>query len=79
MHELTLNPGEFDNLVMPLGDTFCQWLAEPEIIQSAISLILEQSISEPNFRYNGARLLNLLNNLDNSADGSAFRNLLLEK
>jgi polyadenylate-binding protein-interacting protein 1 len=77
MTELTMNPGEFDNLVMPLGDTFCQWLAEPEVIQTAIALILEQSISEPNFRYNGARLCNLLNNLD--ADGSAFRNMLLEK
>ncbi|XP_059471503.1 polyadenylate-binding protein-interacting protein 1 isoform X2 [Neocloeon triangulifer] len=79
MSELTVNPGEFDNLVMPLGDTFCQWLTEPEVITSAIGLILEHSIMEPNFRYNGARLCNLLNNLDNTEDGSAFRNILLER
>jgi polyadenylate-binding protein-interacting protein 1 len=79
MTELTINPGEFDNLVMPLGDTFCQWLTEPEVINSAIALILEHSIMEPNFRYNGARLCNLLNNLDNTEDGSAFRNILLER
>ncbi|XP_065348595.1 polyadenylate-binding protein-interacting protein 1 isoform X2 [Cloeon dipterum] len=79
MNELTNNPGEFDNLVMPLGDTFCQWLTEPEVINSAIGLIIEHSIMEPNFRYNGARLCNLLNNLDNTEDGSAFRNILLER
>ncbi|KAJ4450137.1 hypothetical protein ANN_01544, partial [Periplaneta americana] len=92
MQHLTLNPGKFDVLITPLVHTFSLWLGDKNIVYSIVNAIVEQvcssynntltflslqSITEPNFRYNGARLCNFLNNEFPPGDKSTFRSCLL--
>ncbi|XP_069674731.1 polyadenylate-binding protein-interacting protein 1 isoform X3 [Periplaneta americana] len=79
MQHLTLNPGKFDVLITPLVHTFSLWLGDKNIVYSIVNAIVEQSITEPNFRYNGARLCNFLNNEFPPGDKSTFRSCLLSR
>jgi polyadenylate-binding protein-interacting protein 1 len=81
MQHLTLNPGMFDDLVTPLVDTFSLWLGDEDIVSSianAVNAIVEQSIMEPNFRYNGARLCHFLDN-EFPMEERTFRSSLLNR
>lgn len=79
MQHLTLNPGKFDVLITPLVHTFSLWLGDRNIVYSIVDAIVEQSITEPNFRYNGARLCNFLNNEFPPGEKSTFRSCLLTR
>lgn len=78
MHHLTLNPGNFDDLVAPLVDIFYLWLGNADTVSSIVTAVVEQSIMEPNFRYNGARLCHFLDS-EFSTEERTFRNSLLNR
>ena len=42
MHHLTLNPGKFDDLVVPLVDIFYHWLGNADTVSSIVNAVVEQ-------------------------------------
>ncbi|XP_029034986.1 uncharacterized protein LOC114872190 isoform X3 [Osmia bicornis bicornis] len=56
IHSLILNPGRFDVIVPPLINILRPYLESPSQLEEIIKIIIQQSINEGNFRYNGARL-----------------------
>lgn len=72
-------PGQFDKLVKPLLSELLPMLEVEEIVENIIMIIIEQAITEKNFRYNGARLCSALNNHKQPGDNSSFRRILLNK
>ncbi|XP_046385549.1 polyadenylate-binding protein-interacting protein 1 [Ischnura elegans] len=77
MASLTRDPGEFDRALTPLREKFVLWLQNPGAVHTMVDDIVEQSIVENNFRYNGARLCSFLYNLSASIPASAFRSYLI--
>ncbi|GLH01958.1 Polyadenylate-binding protein-interacting protein 1 [Gryllus bimaculatus] len=79
IHDLTLNPGHYNSSVSILTELLLRDLTNKDLHSRIIDIIVEKSITLPNFRYNGARLLchfrsELPSNLQND-----FRNLLLRR
>ncbi|PSN30972.1 hypothetical protein C0J52_23738 [Blattella germanica] len=65
----------FDALIAPLVDTFRVWMQQEDTEAAVVDVIVDQSITEPNLRYNGARLCSFLNN----EFSTAFRSSLLRR
>ncbi|KAI8428593.1 hypothetical protein MSG28_007332 [Choristoneura fumiferana] len=78
MCEITFDPGKFDTLCGPLVDSFATMLHERSYTRPLIDAIINQSIGEPNFRYNGARLCSMYDSVA-SPEESTFRACLLER
>ncbi|XP_034241121.1 polyadenylate-binding protein-interacting protein 1 isoform X2 [Thrips palmi] len=77
---LTCDPGKFDQLAKPLVDDLTPMLAVEEIVENAATLIIDQAITEPNFRYSGARLCKLLSKVRvKKTISHSFRSILLNK
>nr|QGW50644.1 ionotropic receptor 2 [Propsilocerus akamusi] len=76
--KLNDNPGMFENFQKRLHEMFSELANNHFVMSNAIETIFEHSINEQNFRYTGARLCLLLDNLDLSSS-STFRNLLVMK
>lgn len=76
--KLNDNPGLFENYQKKMREMFGELVDNHFVMSNAIETIFEQSINEQNFRYTGARLCLLLDNLDLSPS-STFRNLLVMK
>ncbi|XP_013402056.1 polyadenylate-binding protein-interacting protein 1 [Lingula anatina] len=53
---LTLRPGSFDDLMKSITETINSWVTDESTIIEIINIIFEQAVTEPNFRYTGARL-----------------------
>nr|CAD7448385.1 unnamed protein product [Timema bartmani] len=77
MHRVTISPGCFDDLVKPLIESLSSLLTDRETVETLADIIVEQSITEPNFRYNGARLCSFLNSKFHAGDEPSFRAILL--
>lgn len=73
--KLNDNPGLFETYQKKLREMFMELASNHFVMSNAIETIFEQSVNEQNFRYTGARLCLLLDNLD-LAPKSTFRNLL---
>ncbi|XP_047985900.1 polyadenylate-binding protein-interacting protein 1 isoform X4 [Leguminivora glycinivorella] len=78
MCEITFDPGKFDTLCGPLVDSFASMLHERSYTRALIDAIVNQSIGEPNFRYNGARLCSMYDSVA-PPEESTFRACLLER
>lgn len=76
--ELFDNPGMFEDEQQKLSKLFVNYIDDTFVLYSAIEMIFEQSIKESNFRYMGARLLHLLDDL-NKDPMSPMRQLLQNK
>lgn len=76
--KLNDNPGLFETYQKKLREMFGELANNHFVMSNAIETIFEQSVNEQNFRYTGARLCLLLDNLDLSPS-STFRNLLVMK
>ncbi|XP_012271103.1 polyadenylate-binding protein-interacting protein 1 [Orussus abietinus] len=78
MRNLTACPGRFDLLVAPLVDIVSPYLDRQSPCHQIVSAILQQSITEGNFRYSGARLCTHLDTVTSSNDRatSVFRETL---
>lgn len=78
MCEVTYCPGRFDSLCGPLVDSFASTLHDLNYTRLLVEAIVNQSIYEPNFRYNGARLCSMYDSIS-SDEESVFRSCLLER
>ncbi|XP_026328307.1 polyadenylate-binding protein-interacting protein 1 isoform X2 [Hyposmocoma kahamanoa] len=78
MCEITFDPGKFDSLCGPLVDSFAPTLQDANYTRPLVEAIVNQSIGEPNFRYNGARLCSMYDSVG-SPEESTFRACLLER
>ena len=76
---LTKSPGHFDQFLKSLLHDLSPMLATEDTVEIIVSAILEQSITERNFRYNGARLCKALDNRYQPGGKSVFRRILLNK
>ncbi|CAB3243796.1 unnamed protein product [Arctia plantaginis] len=78
MCEITFDPGKFDTLCGPLVDAFASTLHDVSYTRPLVEAIVNQSIGEPNFRYNGARLCSMYDSVS-PPEESTFRACLLER
>ncbi|CAH2107483.1 unnamed protein product [Euphydryas editha] len=78
MCEITVDPGKFDTLCGPLVDSFILTLNDVNYTRPLVDAIVNQSIGEANFRYNGARLCSMYDSVVPLED-STFRACLLER
>ncbi|CAH2242017.1 polyadenylate-binding protein-interacting protein 1 [Pararge aegeria] len=78
MCEITFDPGKFDTLCGPLVDSFVLTLNDASQTRPLVEAIVNQSIGEANFRYNGARLCSIFDSVA-SPEESTFRACLLER
>lgn len=78
MCEITFDPGKFDTLCGPLVDSFAPTLNDTNYTRALVEAIVNQSIAEANFRYNGARLCSMYDSVA-SPEESTFRACLLER
>ncbi|XP_026485691.1 polyadenylate-binding protein-interacting protein 1 [Vanessa tameamea] len=78
MCEITVDPGKFDTLCGPLVDSFILTLNDVDYTRPLVEAIVNQSIAEANFRYNGARLCSMYDSVVPQED-STFRACLLER
>ncbi|XP_072940858.1 uncharacterized protein Paip1 [Epargyreus clarus] len=78
MCEITFDPGKFDTLCGPLVDSFASTLHDANYTRPLVEAIVNQSIGESNFRYNGARLCSMYDSVA-SPEESTFRACLLER
>ncbi|CAG9560245.1 unnamed protein product [Danaus chrysippus] len=78
MCEITFDPGKFDTLCGPLVDSFYATLHDANYTRPLVEAIVNQSIFEANFRYNGARLCSMYDSVSPPED-STFRACLLER
>lgn len=76
--ELHDRPGMFENMQRKLKNTFVEFRSNGYVLSNAVELIFEHSIKEQNFRYMGARLIQLLDSLDDGLD-STMRQCLNQK
>lgn len=80
MYEITVNPGKFDTLARLLVDALNVTVTSEATMKSVVHEIVEQAVTEPNFRYNGARLCKYLdNNLKVSFNNVGFRSNLFRR
>ncbi|XP_068630526.1 uncharacterized protein Paip1 isoform X2 [Battus philenor] len=78
MCEITFEPGKFDTLCGPLVDSFVSTLHDINYTRPLVEAIVNQSIAESNFRYNGARLCSMYDSVA-PPEESKFRACLLER
>ncbi|KAI5645204.1 polyadenylate-binding protein-interacting protein 1 [Phthorimaea operculella] len=78
MCEITFDPGKFDTLCGPLVDSFASSLHDVNYTRPLVEAIVNQSIGESNFRYNGARLCSMYDSVAPPGE-SSFRACLLER
>ncbi|KPI97972.1 PREDICTED: polyadenylate-binding protein-interacting protein 1 [Papilio xuthus] len=78
MCEITFEPGKFDTLCGPLVDSFVSTLHDVNYTRPLVEAIVNQSIAESNFRYNGARLCSMYDSVS-PPEESKFRSCLLER
>ncbi|XP_045446227.1 polyadenylate-binding protein-interacting protein 1 [Melitaea cinxia] len=78
MCEITVDPGKFDTLCGALVDSFIYTLNDVNYTRPLVEAIVNQSIAEANFRYNGARLCSMYDSVVPQED-STFRACLLER
>ncbi|CAH2075192.1 unnamed protein product, partial [Iphiclides podalirius] len=78
MCEITFEPGKFDTLCGPLVDSFVSTLHDVKYTRPLVEAIVNQSIGESNFRYNGARLCSMYDSVA-PPEESTFRACLLER
>lgn len=78
MCEITFDPGKFDTLCGPLVDSFASTLNDEIYTRPLVDAIVNQSIGEANFRYNGARLCSMYDSVAHPEE-SVFRECLLER
>ncbi|KAL4708409.1 hypothetical protein ACJJTC_019645 [Scirpophaga incertulas] len=78
MCEITFDPGKFDTLCGPLVDSFAITIDDAKYTRPLVEAIVNQSIGESNFRYNGARLCSMYDSVASPED-STFRACLLER
>lgn len=78
MCEITFDPGKFDTLCGPLVDSFATTLHDESYTRPLVDAIVNQSIAEANFRYNGARLCSMYDSVE-LPEKSTFRECLLER
>ncbi|XP_049866147.1 polyadenylate-binding protein-interacting protein 1 [Pectinophora gossypiella] len=78
MCEITFDPGKFDTLCGPLVDSFATTLHDASYTRPLVEAIVNQSIGESNFRYNGARLCSMYDSVA-PPEESTFRACLLER
>ncbi|KAJ0179981.1 hypothetical protein K1T71_004572 [Dendrolimus kikuchii] len=78
MCEITFDPGKFDTLCGPLVDSFASTLHDANYTRPLVEAIVNQSIGESNFRYNGARLCSMYDSVA-PPEESTFRACLLER
>ncbi|KAJ2938224.1 hypothetical protein O0L34_g16549 [Tuta absoluta] len=78
MCEITFDPGKFDTLCGPLVDSFASSLHDVNYTRPLVEAIVNQSIGESNFRYNGARLCSMYDSVALPGE-SSFRACLLER
>ncbi|XP_013188169.2 polyadenylate-binding protein-interacting protein 1 isoform X1 [Amyelois transitella] len=78
MCEITFDPGKFDTLCGPLVDSFASTLHDTNYTRALVEAIVNQSIGEANFRYNGARLCSMYDSVA-TPEESTFRACLLER
>ncbi|XP_028161676.1 polyadenylate-binding protein-interacting protein 1 [Ostrinia furnacalis] len=78
MCEITFDPGKFDTLCGPLVDSFAHMLHDANYTRALVEAIVNQSIGESNFRYNGARLCSMYDSVA-APEESTFRVCLLER
>ncbi|CAG5027354.1 unnamed protein product [Parnassius apollo] len=78
MCEITFEPGKFDTLCGPLVDSFVLTLHDVNYTRPLVEAIVNQSIGESNFRYNGARLCSMYDSVA-PPEESTFRECLLER
>ncbi|GAB6022308.1 hypothetical protein CHUAL_006428 [Chamberlinius hualienensis] len=80
IYELSVNPGRFDTLAEQLCNSLNASITDEATLNNVVDEIYEQSLIEPNLRYNGSRLCNYLSkNLMLAFDTQSFRNLLLNR
>jgi len=72
------NPGMFETYQKKMKEMFYELANNNFVMSNALELLFKQSIKSQNFRYCGARICNLLDDLEPSPD-SLFRNLLKMK
>ncbi|XP_068145622.1 polyadenylate-binding protein-interacting protein 1 isoform X4 [Drosophila tropicalis] len=75
IHCLNQNPGQFDSIASRFLTIFDGMEQNHYVLSIAMEDIFEKSIEQPNFRYMGAKLYNLLHMLNPKAD-SLFHTLL---
>ncbi|XP_031846436.1 polyadenylate-binding protein-interacting protein 1 isoform X2 [Nomia melanderi] len=76
IHSLILNPGRFTSIVPPLINDISFYLKTPCDLQEIIKVIIQQSITEGNFRYSGARLCASLDSAISPTQQKLFRETL---
>lgn len=78
--QMTLSPGDFDSLSMPLVRFLSDAITSEEMLVEVVDIIFEQSVNEANFRYNGARLSNMLSHhMVLNINSDSYRNVLLKR
>uniref|UniRef100_A0A336KQ32 CSON013530 protein n=1 Tax=Culicoides sonorensis TaxID=179676 RepID=A0A336KQ32_CULSO len=78
INKLEDNPGAFETNQKKLKEMFYELANNNFVMSNALELLFKQSIKSQNFRYIGARICNLLDDLEPS-NNSLFRNLLKMK
>ncbi|CAG4937297.1 unnamed protein product [Colias eurytheme] len=78
MCEITFDPGKFDILCGSIVDLFASSLHDATYTRALVEAIVNQSIGESNFRYNGARLCSMYDSVA-TPEESTFRACLLER
>lgn len=78
INKLDDNPGAFETYQKKLKEMFYELANNNFVMSNALELLFKQSIKSQNFRYIGARICNLLDDLEPSSN-SLFRNLLRMK
>ncbi|XP_063696545.1 polyadenylate-binding protein-interacting protein 1 isoform X2 [Culicoides brevitarsis] len=78
INKLEDNPGAFETNQKKLKEMFYELSGNNFVMSNALELLFKQSIKSQNFRYIGARICNLLDDLEPSST-SLFRNLLKMK
>jgi len=80
MVQLTVEPGRFDSIARRLTEDLNMVLEDYDHLEKIAEVILENGITEPNFRYTGARLCDYLSlHLTVIIEGATLRQILMQK
>ncbi|XP_063217877.1 polyadenylate-binding protein-interacting protein 1 [Bacillus rossius redtenbacheri] len=79
VNSITVEPGAYQRTVDPFLESFGPALADPQVVSTVLNIIIEQSILQPNFCYNGARLCKDLSEFLANNEKINIRTILLER
>jgi len=79
INRLCASPAEFTRCVRDATEVLNQYLGNPETLGIIITLIIEQSIVTPNFRYSAARLCQSFHQSGIRVGESTFKKVLLQR